>query len=78
MRYGGAVVGAGVLAGYLNSGPAESEGAGETGYTVEISPVGEVSFDSPPKTVFTRLTHHAGMAFALGSGNTVNAMHAPE
>ncbi|WP_049914958.1 ABC transporter substrate-binding protein [Natrialba taiwanensis] len=78
MRYGGAVVGAGVLAGCLNSGPVQSEGAGETGYTVEISPVGEVSFDSPPETVFTRLTHHAGMAFALGHGNTVNAMHSPE
>ncbi|WP_323174552.1 ABC transporter substrate-binding protein [Natrialba sp. PRR66] len=78
MRYGGTVVGAGVLAGCLNSGLVESERPGETGYTVEISPVGEVSFDSPPETVFTRLTHHAGMAFALGRGNAVNAMHAPE
>jgi len=46
-------------------------------YTVELAPVGEVTFESPPESVFTRLTHHAGMAFALGRGDDVNAMHAP-
>jgi ABC-type Fe3+-hydroxamate transport system substrate-binding protein len=40
--------------------------------------MGEVTFDSPPETVFTRLTHHADMAFALGRGDTVTAMHAPD
>jgi len=47
-------------------------------YTATISPMGEVSFESPPETVFTRLTHHAGMAFALGRGDSITAMHAPE
>jgi ABC-type Fe3+-hydroxamate transport system substrate-binding protein len=40
--------------------------------------MGEVSFDEPPETVFTRLTHHAGMAFALGRGDSITAMHAPD
>jgi len=47
-------------------------------YSVSMSPMGEVTFDSPPETVFTRLTHHADMAFALGRGDTVTAMHAPD
>lgn len=43
-----------------------------------MAPMGEVEFDSVPKSIFTRLTHQAGMAFALGRGNDVNAMHAPD
>ncbi|WP_247730389.1 ABC transporter substrate-binding protein [Halovivax limisalsi] len=55
--------------------PADTEDAS---YSVTLSPVGEVSFEEPPETVFTRLTHHAGMAFALGRGNSITAMHAPD
>jgi ABC-type Fe3+-hydroxamate transport system substrate-binding protein len=40
--------------------------------------MGEVTFESPPETVFTRLTHHADMAFALGRGDDITAMHAPD
>ncbi|ELY86838.1 ABC transporter substrate-binding protein [Natrinema altunense] len=40
--------------------------------------MGAVGFDSPPVSIFTRLSHLAGMAFALGRGDDVNAMHAPE
>ena len=64
--------------------PTESATATQTGtseeasYSVTMSPVGEVTFESPPETVFTRLTHHADMAFALGRGDAVNAMHAPD
>jgi ABC-type Fe3+-hydroxamate transport system substrate-binding protein len=47
-------------------------------YSVSMSPAGTVEFESPPETVFTRLTHHADMAFALGRGDTITAMHAPE
>ncbi|ELZ80440.1 hypothetical protein C455_06201 [Haloferax larsenii JCM 13917] len=47
-------------------------------YTVSMAPTGAVSFDSAPETIFTRLTHHAGMAFALGHGDAVNSMHAPD
>ncbi|MEY7849981.1 ABC transporter substrate-binding protein [Natrarchaeobius sp. A-rgal3] len=57
---------------------AADEGGSSNSYSVSMSPVGEVTFESPPETVFTRLTHHADMAFALGRGDGVNAMHAPD
>lgn len=47
-------------------------------YTASISPTGEVTFESPPETVFTRLTHHADMAFALGRSDGITAMHSPD
>jgi len=96
VKYGGAVVGGGLLAGCTgdsNSGStstptstetemetdtAQPTADGATSYEACISPVGCVAFKEPPETVFTRLTHLAGMAFALGRGNDVNAMHAPD
>jgi ABC-type Fe3+-hydroxamate transport system substrate-binding protein len=56
----------------------ESGATADESYTASISPMGEVTFESPPETVFTRLTHHADMAFALGRGDDVTAMHAPD
>ncbi|MFD1600606.1 ABC transporter substrate-binding protein [Halobellus rarus] len=96
VRYGGAVLGGGLLAGCLGGGdngddPTNTATSSETptatstntttsdgSYTVTMAPMGDVKFDSPPETIFTRLTHLAGMAFALGRGNDVNAMHAPD
>ncbi|WP_135828087.1 ABC transporter substrate-binding protein [Halorussus halobius] len=49
----------------------------DSSYTVTMSPMGDVEFDDVPESIFTRLTHLAGMAFALGRGDDVNAMHAP-
>ncbi|ELZ05655.1 ABC transporter periplasmic protein [Natrialba chahannaoensis JCM 10990] len=51
--------------------------ATDDSYTVSMSPMGDVEFETVPQTIFTRLTHLAGMAFALGRGNDVNALHAP-
>ncbi|WP_096393744.1 ABC transporter substrate-binding protein [Halorubrum trapanicum] len=68
----------------LTGGEADSSDASATddtddgSYTASISPTGEVTFESPPETVFTRLTHHAGMAFALGRSDGLTAMHAPD
>ncbi|WP_226482834.1 ABC transporter substrate-binding protein [Natrinema amylolyticum] len=80
LKYGGTLAAGVALAGC--SDLAEQSGGDETAssesYSVTMAPMGEVSFDSPPEGIFTRLTHHAGMAFALGRGNDVNAMHAPE
>ncbi|AHG01482.1 ferrichrome-binding protein (plasmid) [Halostagnicola larsenii XH-48] len=78
MRYGGTIVGGGLLAGCLGDGDTSPDTNTAEGYTATIAPVGEVTFDAPPKSIFTRLTHLAGMAFALGRGNDVNAMHAPD
>ncbi|GAA0658339.1 ABC transporter substrate-binding protein [Salarchaeum japonicum] len=55
----------------------ENTTASEFPYTVSMAPMGDVEFEAVPETIFTRLTHLAGMAFALGRGNDVNAMHAP-
>jgi ABC-type Fe3+-hydroxamate transport system substrate-binding protein len=81
MKYGGTVVGGGLLAGCSDlAGQSEPGSSDESdgSYSVTMAPMGEVSFDSPPESIFTRLTHHAGMAFALGRGNDVNAMHASD
>ncbi|PAU83907.1 ABC transporter substrate-binding protein [Halorubrum salipaludis] len=60
------------------SDESDSEDEADESYTASISPVGDVTFESPPETVFTRLTHHADMAFALGRGDGITAMHAPD
>lgn len=70
------------------SAKTESSGTDETtaqetttqggSYSVAMAPMGEVEFEQAPKTVFTRLTHLADMAFAVGRGNDINAMHAPD
>ncbi|CQR53969.1 MULTISPECIES: ABC transporter substrate-binding protein [Haloferax] len=56
---------------------AESTADGSS-YTVSMAPMGDVTFEGVPESIFTRLTHHAGMAFALGHGDAVNSMHAPD
>lgn len=61
-----------------SGGGSETSGGEENSSSVTMAPVGEVAFDAVPESVFTRLTHLAGMAFALGRGNDVNAMHAPD
>ncbi|PHQ42053.1 ABC transporter substrate-binding protein [Halorubrum sp. C191] len=80
-KYGGTVALGGLLAGCAGGG-AESDPSGSDGgdesYAASISPTGEVTFESPPETVFTRLTHHAGMAFALGRSDGLTAMHASD
>ncbi|OTE99416.1 ABC transporter substrate-binding protein [Halorubrum sp. SD683] len=80
-KYGGTVALGGLLAGCAGGGaesdPSRSDG-GDESYAASISPTGEVTFESPPETVFTRLTHHAGMAFALGRSDGLTAMHAPD
>lgn len=47
-------------------------------YSVSMAPTGEVTFEAVPENVFTVLTHHTGMAVALGHGDGVNALHAPD
>jgi ABC-type Fe3+-hydroxamate transport system substrate-binding protein len=84
VKYGGTAAGAGLLAGCtdaLPSGDGGSDGERPTepgdSYTVEMAPMGEVTFDSVPEDVFTILGHHTDMLLALGRGDDLNAMHAP-
>ncbi|WP_459190666.1 ABC transporter substrate-binding protein [Halosimplex sp. J119] len=55
----------------------ETVAAGSGSYSVEMAPMGEVTFDSVPEDVFTILGHHVDMLVALGRGDAINAMHAP-
>ncbi|MBP2251086.1 iron complex transport system substrate-binding protein [Halarchaeum solikamskense] len=86
LTYGGAVAGGGLLAGC--SGQSDSESTpttdtptdstnttttGDESYSVTMSPAGTVEFEKPPESVFTDLTHHAGMALAVGRADAVNA-----
>ena len=43
-------------------------------YTVEMAPVGEVQFDSPPESVAHFFPGYADMAVALGHGDSINSI----
>jgi ABC-type Fe3+-hydroxamate transport system substrate-binding protein len=93
VKYGGAVVGGGLLAGCASDSDSESTSSpSETGtdtatatrttteddsYSVRMAPMGEVEFDGVPEEIFTILGHHADMLLALGRGDDINAMHGP-
>ncbi|ELZ81438.1 putative iron transport protein [Haloferax larsenii JCM 13917] len=90
VKYGGAVLTGGLLAGCTSEGEqATTEGTGTTtaasteataedeSYSVRMAPMGDVEFDSVPESVFTILNHHTDMVLALGRGNSVNALHGP-
>lgn len=94
MKYGGAVVGGGLLAGCTGqsgseAAPTQTGTEGQSSsvtepttaddrYTVTMSSMGTVEFESVPQSVFTILGHHVDMLVALGRGDAINAMHAPE
>ncbi|WP_336361517.1 ABC transporter substrate-binding protein [Haladaptatus sp. ZSTT2] len=47
-------------------------------YTVSMSPMGNVTFDAVPESVFTVFSQYADMAVALGHGDAVNSVYVPE
>jgi iron complex transport system substrate-binding protein len=47
---------------------------GDGSYTVEMAPVGEVTFDSPPESVAHFFPGYADMAVALGHGDSIDAI----
>jgi len=49
----------------------------EPPYTASLSPVGEVTFEEEPDSLFTLLGHHSEMALLLGKGDAVNTTYAP-
>ncbi|GAA0719061.1 iron complex transport system substrate-binding protein [Halorubrum trapanicum] len=90
VKYGGAAIGGGLFAGCTGqsdpgSSPTDASAGNEStgsetpvpeedSYTVSMAPVGEVSFEQPPETVFTVLPHHADMVTAAGHGEAVASM----
>jgi len=87
LKYGGAV-GTALLAGCASqSGGDETtadggDATGTTGdeggsYTVEMAPVGEVTFDEPPEAVTHYFPDYGDMAVALGHGDSILSMGLP-
>ncbi|KDS92187.1 ABC transporter substrate-binding protein [Halorubrum saccharovorum] len=87
IRYGGAVAGAGLLAGCLGAGSGDpgsdggsddEESGGDDGpagsYSVEMAPVGELTLDSVPESVMVYSLLYADMAVAFGHGDAVNSL----
>nr|WP_226482636.1 ABC transporter substrate-binding protein [Natrinema amylolyticum] len=76
MKYGGVVVGGGLLAGC--AGQSDSGSTPETSYSVTLSPVGEVTFDTVPETAYAYNPHYADMAVAFGHGDAIASLGAPD
>ncbi len=90
LKYGGALVGGGLVAGCAGGGggtgsepePTTSEGTttGETTetaggpYSATMAPVGTVEFDEPPTNVMVYNLLYADMAVAYGYGDAVNSL----
>ncbi|MEA5386600.1 ABC transporter substrate-binding protein [Haloarculaceae archaeon H-GB11] len=90
LKYGGAVVGGGLLAGCSGDADAGSKTAtdsepatatetttGDTTYTVEMAPAGEVELEEPPESVTHYFPDYADMAVALGHGDSILSMGLP-
>jgi len=93
LKYGGATVTGGLLAGCLDgSGGAETTtdsadatrtttgsttSSGDGSYTVEMAPTGEVALDEPPADVTHYFPDYADMAVALGHGDSVLSLGLP-
>jgi iron complex transport system substrate-binding protein len=85
MKYGGAVIGGGLLAGCAgqsDSGSTPSETSTNTespteensNYTVSMEPVGDVEFDSVPESVTVYNPDYIDMMVALGHGDAVESV----
>jgi len=92
LKGGSALFGGGLLAGCLGEDdsstttPAGSDDQSSTAteaqtrqsYSVTMSPMGEVEFDSVPEDVYTGLPNTADMAIAAGQSDAINAVYYPE
>ncbi len=88
IKYGGAVVGSGLLAGCTGAGDPESTSESTetetntststtseaTSYSVTMSPVGEVTFEEVPSDVVAYSPQYVDMLVALGHEDSLNAV----
>ncbi len=75
----GITAGSAALAGCIGETGSESEtGSGDGSYTVSTAPMGEMEFDAVPEDAFVTFTQYADMAVALGHGDAVSTLFAPE
>ena len=75
VKYGGTVLAGGAMAGCVGG---SSESDDDDSYTVTMSPMGEVEFDSVPESVYTGLPNTVDMAVAAGQADAVNAVYFPQ
>ncbi|SEQ95324.1 ABC transporter substrate-binding protein [Natrinema salaciae] len=73
----GVTAGSAALAGCISGTEPGSESGGDS-YTVSMAPMGEVEFDGVPERAFVTFTQYADMAVALGHGDAVQTLFAPE
>ncbi|MFC7166705.1 ABC transporter substrate-binding protein [Halospeciosus flavus] len=89
LRGSAMLVGGGLLAGCTGGSSGENAMAddgttasttttADSSYTVSMAPVGEVSFDRVPESVFTVFPQYADMAVALGHGDAVDTVYVPK
>ncbi|MFC7078440.1 ABC transporter substrate-binding protein [Haloarcula halophila] len=87
MKYGGAVIGGGLLAGCTgdsgsdgDSGPTDAGTAtdADTGYSVTMEPMGTVEFEEPPETWLAFLSTYGDMGIALGKADGLRGLWNPE
>ncbi|WP_435197378.1 ABC transporter substrate-binding protein [Natronomonas sp. EA1] len=93
VKYGGTVIGGGLLAGCAGqsdeeSTPTETETDESTAtesstpedqsYSVTISPIGSVEFDEVPEDVMAYSPHYADMLVGLGVGDRLNSLSFPD
>lgn len=83
VKYGGAVVGGGLLAGCVGEGdggestPTDEETATtpeDTSYSVTMSPVGEVTFEEVPSNVMAYSPQYADMLVAMDHDDALNSL----
>jgi len=76
IKYGGAVVGGGLLAGCAgdSDGPGDESSTEGGSYTVEMAPVGEVTFESVPEQWVAYDGGYADMAVALGQADGITGI----
>ncbi|MEZ3117160.1 ABC transporter substrate-binding protein [Halobaculum sp. MBLA0147] len=101
VKYGGALLGSGLVAGCTGDGTGDATAtptdtatetatetetaatdqtateSGDDSYSVEMAPVGTVTFEEPPESVAHYFPGYADMAVALGAGDTVNSVGLP-
>ncbi|WP_254762903.1 ABC transporter substrate-binding protein [Natrinema marinum] len=75
----GIAAGGAALAGCIgDTGSENGNGSGDGSYTVSMAPMGEMEFDAVPEDAFVTFTQYADMAVALGHGDAVSTLFAPE
>ncbi len=82
IKYGGAVVGGGLLAGCTGGSSSEQQADTESAdedstdpYTVSMPPMGEIEFDAVPQSYMSYRVTHADMGVALGVGDRLKAVY---